>query len=88
MNLNELEKIRVEKINRLRGESSEPYPTRTEVTHSNQEAIAAFEAAEGAGTPVEVIIAGRLRAMRPMGKIAFAHIEDGTARLQLFFRVK
>jgi len=75
------------KINRLRGESSEPYPTRTEVTHSNQEAIAAFEAAEGAGTPVEVIIAGRLRAMRPMGKIAFAHIEDGTARLQLFFRV-
>ncbi len=25
--------------------------------------------------------------MRPMGKIAFAHIEDGTARIQLFFRI-
>ena len=32
-------------------------------------------------------MAGRLRAMRPMGKLTFAHIEDSTARIQLFLRV-
>jgi lysyl-tRNA synthetase class 2 len=31
-------------------------------------------------------VAGRLRSMRPMGKITFAHIEDGEGRLQLFLR--
>jgi lysyl-tRNA synthetase class 2 len=87
MEPNELEKIRIEKIHRLRIEGIEPYPTRTEVTHSSQAAIAAFKAAEPAETVVEATVAGRLRAMRPMGKITFAHIEDGTGRLQLFFRV-
>jgi len=37
--------------------------------------------------PVEVTVGGRIRAMRPMGKIIFAHIEDGSGRIQLFFRV-
>ena len=33
-----------------------------------------------------VTLAGRLRSMRPMGKITFAHIEDGDGRVQLFLR--
>jgi len=33
--------------------------------------------------PPEVTLAGRLRSMRPMGKITFAHIEDGDGRVQL-----
>ena len=36
--------------------------------------------------PVKAAVAGRLRSMRPMGKITFAHIEDGEGRIQLFFR--
>jgi lysyl-tRNA synthetase class 2 len=36
---------------------------------------------------LQVTLAGRLRAMRPMGKIIFAHVEDGSGRIQLFFRV-
>ena len=35
---------------------------------------------------VTVTLAGRLRSMRPMGKITFAHIEDGEGRVQLFLR--
>ena len=31
-------------------------------------------------------LAGRIRATRAMGKISFAHIEDGAGRIQLFFR--
>ncbi|WP_299024031.1 lysine--tRNA ligase [uncultured Thermanaerothrix sp.] len=89
MELSELEKIRLKKVFELRNNGIEPYPTRANPTHSSQEAIAAFEAAERQATsaPVEVTLAGRLRAIRPMGKVIFAHIEDGAGRIQLFFRV-
>ncbi len=89
MERSELEKIRLEKAERLRKAGMEPYPTRSHVTHTAREALAAFEAAEAAGStePVVVIVAGRLRAMRPMGKLTFAHIEDSTDRIQLFLRI-
>ena len=38
-----LEKIRLEKIEALRKEGVEPYPTRAERTHTSAQAIAAFE---------------------------------------------
>lgn len=89
MERNELEKIRLEKIETMRAEGIEPYPTKTYLTHRNKEAIQAFEANESAGKqdPIQATLAGRIRAMRLMGKIAFSHIEDGTARIQLFFRI-
>ena len=92
MELNDLEKIRYEKIMALKGMGVEPYPTRANPTHSAQQAIQAFEAAEAAAaegtTPVvTVTLAGRLRSIRIMGKITFAHIEDGSGRVQLFMRV-
>ena len=83
-----LEKIRLEKVEILRAEGIEPYPTRAERTHSSQDAVTLFERAEAAGSeePLGVTLAGRLRALRPMGKITFAHIEDGSGRVQLFLR--
>ena len=89
MERSELEKIRLEKAARLREAGMEPYPTRSHVTHTAQAALEAFDKAEGAGStePITVTVAGRLRAMRPMGKLTFAHIEDSTARIQLFLRV-
>jgi lysyl-tRNA synthetase, class II len=83
-----LEQTRYEKVQRLRAQGVEPYPTRAEVTHTTAEARGIFEAAEAAGEtqPVQVTLAGRLRAIRPMGKIIFAHIEDGSGRMQLFMR--
>ena len=38
-----LEKIRLEKIDELRKEGIEPYPTRAERTHTSVEAVAEFE---------------------------------------------
>ncbi len=89
MELSDLERIRVEKVERMRATGVEPYPTRASVTHTLAEAIAAFEAAEASGSQefVQVAVAGRLRSMRLMGKLIFAHIEDGTGRIQLFLRV-
>jgi lysyl-tRNA synthetase class 2 len=43
--------------------------------------------ATGSDQPIEVTIAGRMRSLRIMGKLAFTHIEDGTGRIQLFLRV-
>ncbi|MBI4730700.1 MAG: lysine--tRNA ligase [Chloroflexi bacterium] len=88
-----LEKIRLDKIDALRKEGIEPFPTRAKRTHTSVEAIAVFEASEKAapeGQPpaeVKVTLAGRIRATRPMGKLTFAHIEDGDGKIQLFFRV-
>jgi lysyl-tRNA synthetase class 2 len=82
-----LEKIRLEKIEELRAQGVEAYPTRAERTHTSLEAITAFEAGEKEGTEVKVVLAGRIRATRAMGKISFAHIEDGTGKVQLFFRM-
>jgi lysyl-tRNA synthetase class 2 len=89
MQLSDLEKIRYEKILGMRQAGIEPYPTRTEVTCTIAEAIKQFESVEN-GPDVKVTyatVAGRLRAIRLMGKLAFAHIEDGSGRIQLFMRV-
>jgi lysyl-tRNA synthetase class 2 len=88
-----LEKIRLEKINLLRGEGVEPYPTRSERTHSSRQAIEAFETVEKSTASgqipaeIKVTLAGRIRAARAMGKLTFAHIEDGEGRIQLFLRM-
>jgi lysyl-tRNA synthetase class 2 len=92
MELTDLEKIRVEKLEKLRSLGIEPYPTRAHPTHTTRAAAEAFiraeEASQGGDTahPVQVTLAGRIRSIRLMGKIAFAHIEDGSGRIQLFLR--
>lgn len=88
MQYTDLEKIRLEKIHRLRAEGIEPYPTRAHLTHTIQDALDLFVESEknGATASEPVTLAGRLRSSRSMGKLAFAHIEDGSGRIQLFLR--
>lgn len=89
MQYSDLEKIRLEKIYQMYAAGIEPYPTRANQTHTAMAALHAYENTEttGSETAVEVTLAGRLRSIRPMGKIIFAHIEDSSGRIQLFFRV-
>ncbi|HEX9989458.1 MAG TPA: lysine--tRNA ligase [Chloroflexia bacterium] len=42
---------------------------------------------ESSAEPPQVVVVGRLRLRRPAGKVTFAHIEDGSGRLQLFFKI-
>ncbi len=85
MEVNDLEKVRLEKALNMRRNGREPYPTRTNVTTNIAEAIDTFTADETAEHIFT--LGGRIRATRPMGKIIFAHIEDGFGRIQLFLRV-
>ncbi len=89
MDFNELEKVRVQKIQKLKELGIPAYPTRSYISSTIKESCEAFEKAESTGSdqPIEVTIAGRMRSLRIMGKLAFTHIEDGTGRIQLFLRV-
>jgi len=83
-----LEKVRLEKADQLREQGVDPYPAHSERTHYTQAAIREFETSEssGKGEVVQATLVGRIRSLRAMGKITFAHIEDGTGLVQLFFR--
>jgi lysyl-tRNA synthetase class 2 len=87
-NYSKLEKVRLEKLQDLQEQGIDPYPRRVERTHTVQEAREAFLAEENTEDPEEIhaVLVGRIRSMRPMGKITFADIEDGTGQIQLFFR--
>ncbi len=89
LKFNEYQRTRYQKVIELRELGIEPYPPRVSRTHTTRQAIAEFERAEreGAPEPVRVTVAGRLVAWREMGKITFAHIEDGEGRVQLFFQL-
>ncbi len=88
-NFSELERTRLEKMEQLRQNGIEPYPTRSYKNSNNADAIKAFEACEAAGEPegLKLTLAGRLRAIRNMGKLSFAHIEDRSGKIQLFMRI-
>ncbi|MCK4726198.1 MAG: lysine--tRNA ligase, partial [Anaerolineales bacterium] len=83
-----LEEIRLKKIKKLRAQDIEPFPNRAQRTHTSVEAIREFEnnKSKVEQAPGSVILVGRIRSIRPMGKISFAHIEDGYGRIQLFLR--
>ena len=87
---NELLKVRLEKLERLRARGIEPYPNNYDRTHTSQEAIAFFESEEGREgqdtRTEEVSVAGRIVALRGMGNATFADLLDGFGRMQVLFR--
>ena len=88
--VNGLVNSRLEKLKRLRARGIDPYPNRFDRTHTTPEAISYFESEEkrhGAAVRTEEIaLAGRLVAMRGMGRAAFADLQDGFGRIQALFR--
>lgn len=90
---NRLEQERLEKLHGLEALGIEAYPARAARTHSAQQAIVDYTAAEsatpeGADIPaVLVTVCGRIRRANVKGKVSFLHIEDETGRIQLFLRV-
>lgn len=91
MNLNDLEKIRVEKLNALRQQGFEPYPTRNSVSHQIIEILNSFAVFEKENPEQDFTtiftIGGRIRSKRAMGKLAFCHIEDGSGSIQIMIRI-
>ncbi len=84
----ELFQERVAKLNRLRERGIDPYPARYDRTHTSTAAVGAFEAWEPApeGDAPTVSVAGRITALRNMGKAAFLDLRDGEGRIQVYLR--
>ncbi len=88
--------LRVEKLTALRAAGLDPYPARFSSTHTVAEALQAFAQFESkdeppnvaSGDTITVRTAGRLMSIRVMGKASFAHIMDGTGRIQLYLRLE
>ncbi len=74
---------RLAKLERLRERGIDPYPRRTERTHTAAESRALFEAEPEAGNTVA--IAGRLMTIRGMGRLTFATLRDGSGEIQVSF---
>lgn len=90
MEFSESEREKLAKLERIRAAGIEPYPARAEFVAERVYASAALTAASAASesapsTPVAVM--GRVMSKRTKGKISFAHVEDVSAKIQLFVRV-
>lgn len=77
-------KTKLEKLNNLKKAGMDPYPEKTERSFTNTEALKQFDKL----TASEIYLVGRIKSFRPMGNAAFAHIEDGTTKIQIFFNKK
>ena len=82
---NYVEAARREKRAELERLGLSAYAYRFDRTHSAAAALAAYHDPMGDDGP-EVAVAGRIAALRSQGKTAFAHIEDASGRIQLYFR--
>ncbi|MEJ2540064.1 MAG: lysine--tRNA ligase [Gemmatimonadota bacterium] len=90
--LSQVLRVRREKLAALRERDIDPFAYRFDRSHRSAAAIALFEEREAAGDLPEdghadtVAVGGRIVAWRSMGRSAFAHIEDGNGRIQLYFK--
>ena len=79
--LNQLLKIRREKLAELQAAGADPFrETRYDVTHHSEEIRENFDALEGQ----EVSIAGRLMSKRVMGKASFCNVQDLKGSMQCY----
>lgn len=81
--LNELMRVRREKMQAFSDKGIEPFGRRYETTHHAQEIIDNFETLEGQNAKV----AGRLMAIRGHGKASFATLNDMSGNIQVYFRL-
>ena len=79
---NQLIQIRKDKLKTIREMGVNPYPYEFNQTHKSDEIINNFEELEGK----TVSIAGRIMAVRLMGKASFCHIQDEQGRIQAYVR--
>jgi len=77
--------IRLQRLYALRERGIDPYPNHVERTHTIAETLEHFD--EWQGSDGSFTLTGRIRLLREMGRAAFAQIEDGTGRIQIYFRV-
>jgi len=82
--ISELRKIRLKKLEAIRKAGINAYPAKTKRTHKIAEVLKDF--AQLSRLKKEVILVGRIRSLREHGGATFLHLEDGSGKIQAYFR--
>ncbi|MCP6718518.1 MAG: lysine--tRNA ligase [Patescibacteria group bacterium] len=80
----EIKKTRLKKISRIESHGLLPYPGSVKRTHNITEALKGFSSL--ARSKKEIILAGRIRLLRAHGGSTFIQIDDGTDKIQAYFK--
>ncbi|MBI5678409.1 MAG: lysine--tRNA ligase, partial [Planctomycetes bacterium] len=86
---NELILQRIKKLNELRSLGINPYSNTFKVTDSSKTIIenyGSLSAEELETRKIRCTLAGRIVALRSFGKAAFAHLQDGKGRIQIYVK--
>ncbi len=81
--------LRREKLKQIEALGQPPYRSKYEFTHTPEQILAEFtpkSAEELEQARVNVRVAGRIMAIRLMGKAGFAHVQQGGKRLQIYVK--
>lgn len=78
---------RLQKLQELRDQGVDPYYNKFVPSHNLAQVVEEFGALSGEqleGLAKTLRLAGRLMLLREFGKASFAHLQDGTSRLQIY----
>ncbi|MCE5194891.1 MAG: lysine--tRNA ligase [Nitrospiraceae bacterium] len=87
--INELIEQRIKKLGELKEMGIDPFGSAFEVKDYAANLFAKYESSSKEtleAIPVSCTIAGRLITIRDFGKAAFAHVQDSTSKIQVYFR--
>lgn len=85
--IDELRKIRIEKLKRLSDAGVLAYPAKTSRTHSVAEVLQNFKKlSSGILGKKRIVIAGRIMAKRGQGGLTFLDVNDGSAKIQALIK--
>ena len=80
--LKEIINFRLQKLKKLRESGIDPYPHNFRPSNYSNELKDEFKSYENK----DVVIAGRIMALRKMGKASFFHLEDAGGRIQVYIK--
>src|SRR5690348_11331702 len=81
--------LRLEKLKQIEALGQRSYPTKYEFTHTIPQSLAEYSAKSGEeleASRVNLRVAGRIMAIRLMGKAGFAHLQQNGDRLQIYVK--
>jgi len=84
MSLEDIRKARIKKLENIKQAGVNPYPNKSRRDFLVVGAIEKFDELSGSGGEINLV--GRIRLIREHGGSTFAHIEDGSGKIQLYFK--
>jgi len=82
--IDEIRKTRLKKLEAIQRAGFNAYPEKTKRTHTISQALKEFGALSR--SKKELILAGRIKSLREHGGSTFLNIEDGTGKIQAYFK--